>query len=199
MIPTQLIFATNNAHKVEEIKAVVPDGLLVRSLAEAGISKDIPEPFDTLEANSLEKARVIYALTGLDCFSEDTGLEVDALGGEPGVRSARYAGEGRSSNDNTALLLERMNGQQDRSAQFHTVITLIWKGATHRFEGICRGRIIHAPSGNQGFGYDPVFIPDGGDRTFAEMSLLEKSRYSHRGKATALLVQFLRGHAGNDK
>ena len=199
MLTMELIFATNNAHKVEEIKAVVPDNLLIRSLAEAGIERDIPEPHDTLEANSLEKARVIHELTGQNCFSEDTGLEVDALGGAPGVRSARYAGEGRSADDNTRLLLQNLQGSSDRSARFRTVITLIWNGVTHNFEGICRGRITDRPSGGKGFGYDPVFIPEGSDRTFAEMSLVEKSTYSHRGKATALLVQFLRDHASNDK
>jgi len=195
----ELIFATNNAHKVEEIKSIVPDNLLIRSLAEAGIHKDIPEPFDSLEANSLEKARVIHELTGQNCFSEDTGLEVDALGGEPGVRSARYAGEGKSSEDNMNLLLQRLQGHADRSAQFRTVITLVWDGRIHTFEGICRGRITDQASGSQGFGYDPVFIPDGGDRPFARMTLAEKSAFSHRSKATTLLVHFLRHHAVNDK
>jgi XTP/dITP diphosphohydrolase len=199
MNPTELIFATNNAHKVAEIRAILPGSLVIRSLKEAGIWKDIPEPYDSLEANSLEKALTIHGLTSSNCFSEDTGLEVDALGGEPGVHSARYAGEGRSADDNTSLLLHRMAGKEDRDAQFRTVITLVWNGHIHQFEGRCRVRIAHRPQGSEGFGYDPVFIPEGEERTFAEMSLAEKGRYSHRRKAMDRLVQFLREHAHNDK
>jgi XTP/dITP diphosphohydrolase len=196
---TPLIFATNNAHKVEEIRAVLPPELMIITLREAGIDRDIPEPYDTLEDNAAEKARVIHALTGMDCFSEDTGLEVAALDGEPGVRSARYAGEGRSADDNTSLLLEKLTGQTNRAARFRTVIWLILEGKEHRFEGICNGRIAGTPCGVKGFGYDPVFIPDGADRTFAEMTLTEKSTFSHRSKATGALVAFLTRHAGSDK
>ena len=194
-----LIFATNNAHKVDEIRSVLPEGLTILTLKEAGIDQDIPEPHDTLEANAEEKARVIHALTRMNCFSEDTGLEVEALNGEPGVRSARYAGEGRSSLDNTELLLRKLGDNLNRKARFRTVICLIMDGQEHRFEGICPGTITHEPSGAQGFGYDPVFIPDGAEKTFAEMTLPEKSAFSHRSKATAALVAFLRQHAGSGK
>jgi XTP/dITP diphosphohydrolase len=194
-----LIFATNNAHKVDEIRAVLPENLSIITLKEAGIDRDIPEPHDTLEANAVEKARVIHALTGMDCFSEDTGLEVEVLNGAPGVRSARYAGEGRSASDNTLLLLANLRGHENRRARFRTVICLILGGREHQFEGICPGHITLAPSGAKGFGYDPVFIPEGAEKTFADMSLSEKSAYSHRSKATAALVAFLREHAASGK
>ena len=194
-----LIFATNNAHKVEEIRSVLPDGLRILTLLEAGIYQDIPEPHDTLEANAVEKARVIHTLTGMECFSEDTGLEVEALNGAPGVRSARYAGDGRSANDNMLLLLNNLHGHENRKARFRTVICLILGDREHRFEGICPGHITLAPSGMQGFGYDPVFIPEGAKKTFAEMSLSEKSSYSHRSKATAALVAFLREYGASGK
>lgn len=194
-----LIFATNNAHKVEEIRAVLPEGFSIITLREAGIDRDIPEPHDTLEANAAEKARVIQGITGQDCFSEDTGLEVEVLNGAPGVRSARYAGEGRSASDNTELLLQNMRDQKNRRARFRTVIWLIMDGREHAFEGICPGTITRSPTGTKGFGYDPVFIPDGADKTFAEMTLEEKSTFSHRGKATSALLAFLREYAGSGK
>jgi XTP/dITP diphosphohydrolase len=187
----ELIFATNNQHKVEEINAVLPPTIHSISLKEAGIDVDIPEPHDTLEDNAREKARTIRSLTGKDCFSEDTGLEVDALNGEPGVQSARYAGEERSFDLNIDKLLVNLRGKPERNAQFRTVICLLVNGEEHLFEGICRGRIINERKGAQGFGYDPVFIPEGGDRTFAEMSLQEKSMFSHRKKAVDKLVAFL--------
>jgi XTP/dITP diphosphohydrolase len=187
-----LIFATNNAHKVDELRAVLPEGFTIQSLREAGIDKDIPEPYDTLEANAREKAAVIHELTGGDCFSEDTGLEVTALGGAPGVKSARYAGEDRSPGVNTEKLLRELAGRADRSARFRTIICLCLEGTYHLFEGICPGTIAESPSGSGGFGYDPVFIPDGGDgRSFAQMSLEEKGRFSHRRKALDKLVAFL--------
>lgn len=187
----KLIFATNNQHKVEEIRAVLPGELEIITLLEAGIDQDIPEPWDTLEANASAKSRVIYELTGLNCFSEDTGLEVDALGGEPGVKSARYAGENRSFEANIDKLLARLEGAANRRARFRTVISLLIDGKENLFEGICEGQITAQKSGKQGFGYDPVFIPDGDLRTFAEMSMEEKNRYSHRKKATEKLVAFL--------
>ncbi|RYY90289.1 MAG: RdgB/HAM1 family non-canonical purine NTP pyrophosphatase [Chitinophagaceae bacterium] len=188
----ELIFATNNAHKVDELRAVLPEGFAIRSLREAGIDQDIPEPHDTLEANAREKAGVIHRLTGGDCFSEDTGLEVSALGGAPGVKSARYAGEDRSPAANTEKLLRELQGHPDRSARFRTIICLCLEGTYHEFEGICTGTISESPSGSGGFGYDPVFIPDGGDgRPFAEMTLAEKGRFSHRRKALDKLVAFL--------
>ena len=188
----ELTFATNNAHKVEELRAVLPAGFQILSLKEAGIDRDIPEPFNSLEANAREKARVIHELTGGDCFSEDTGLEVAALGGAPGVHSARYAGEDRSPTANTDKLLRELDGTEDRSARFRTIICLCLAGTCHEFEGICPGSITAAPRGTGGFGYDPVFVPEGGDgRTFAEMSLAEKGRFSHRRKALEKLVAFL--------
>lgn len=187
----KIIFATNNQHKVAEIRSVLTSPLEIVSLCEAGIDIDIPEPHDTLEKNAEEKATVIYQLAGTDCFSEDTGLEVNALGGEPGVLSARYAGEQGASQKNIEKLLKNLNGAADRSAQFRTVICLIYKGGINFFEGTCRGRITTTPQGSEGFGYDPVFIPEGADSTFAMMGREEKNRYSHRSKAVYKLVTFL--------
>jgi XTP/dITP diphosphohydrolase len=187
-----LIFATNNAHKVEEIQAAIGDQLEVISLKQAGIDIDIPEPHETLEANASEKSSTIRRLTGSDCFSEDTGLEVDALDGEPGVKSARYAGEDRSFSSNIDKLLHKLQGHTDRKARFRTVISLILDGQEHLFEGICEGRILTSPTGEQGFGYDPVFSPDGDTRSFAEMNMEEKNHYSHRRKAADQLVAFLK-------
>jgi len=191
----RLIFATNNAHKVEEIQSAIGDQLEVISLRQAGIDIDIPEPHDTLEANATEKSSTIHRLTGENCFSEDTGLEVTALNGEPGVKSARYAGEDRAFEKNVEKLLEKLAGHPDplnRSARFRTVISLIWEGKEYLFEGICTGHILKAPEGKQGFGYDPVFVPEGDTRSFASMSLEEKNRYSHRRKAADQLLAFLR-------
>lgn len=187
-----IIFATNNANKVKEVQAVLPATLQVQTLRDAGIDIDIPEPHDTLEANALEKARVIHQMTGKDCFSEDTGLEVAALNGEPGVRSARYAGEVKSDAANMTLLLHKLEGSENRQARFRTVIALILDGKEHLFEGICEGRIIAAPKGSEGFGYDPIFVPNGSENTFAEMGMAEKNKFSHRKKAVAQLVTFLK-------
>jgi XTP/dITP diphosphohydrolase len=189
---SSIIFATNNAHKLEEIQAAIGDKLQVIGLREAGIHIEIPEPHDTLEANAQEKSATIHRLTGKDCFSEDTGLEVTALLGEPGVHSARYAGAQRSDKDNIALLLQRLGPYVDRRARFRTVISLIRNDRQHLFEGICEGHIRSAPAGANGFGYDPVFVPVGETRTFAQLSLEEKNRYSHRRKAADQLVAFLR-------
>ncbi|HEY6901425.1 MAG TPA: RdgB/HAM1 family non-canonical purine NTP pyrophosphatase [Puia sp.] len=188
----RIIFATNNAHKVEEIQAAIGNSLEIITLRQAGIDIDIPEPHDTLEANATEKSTTIHKLTGgAHCFSEDTGLEVAALDGEPGVKSARYAGEDRAFEKNIGKLLNNLAGQPDRSARFRTVISLIWNGKEYFFEGICNGRILPAPTGEGGFGYDPVFVPEGETRSFAQMSLEEKNRYSHRRKAADQLVAFL--------
>jgi XTP/dITP diphosphohydrolase len=187
----QLIFATNNTHKIAEIKAALPSGLSIITLKEAGIDQEIPEPFDSLEENAAAKAKTIHELTGANCFSEDTGLEVAALNNAPGVHSARYAGEERSFEKNTSLLLHNLKGEKDRSARFRTVICLIWEGQLHYFEGICKGQITEEVSGAGGFGYDPVFIPDGSDSSFASMSMEEKNRFSHRKKALDKLVVFL--------
>ena len=191
----QLIFATNNAHKVEEIQAAIGRQLEVISLRQAGIDIDIPEPHPTLEANATEKSRTIHRLTGGDCFSEDTGLEVDALEGEPGVKSARYAGEDRSFSNNIEKLLSRLRGRTDRKARFRTVISLIMDGEEHLFEGVCEGHILTAPAGQQGFGYDPVFAPEGDARSFAEMSMEEKNHCSHRRRAADKLVAFLKARS----
>lgn len=188
----KLIFATNNQHKADEIRAVLPGNFEIMTLKEAGIDLDIPEPHETLEANAEEKASTIYHLTDTDCFSEDTGLEVFALNGEPGVRSARYAGEEKSFRDNIDKLLQNLTGKEDRSAQFRAVICFIMEGRIHFFEGICKGRIIAEQRGGEGFGYDPVFIPDGAGKTFAEMGMEEKNVHSHRRKAVDKLVLFLK-------
>jgi XTP/dITP diphosphohydrolase len=186
-----LIFATNNTHKIEEIQAAVGQDLHVITLREAGIDIDIPEPHDTLEANALEKSSAIHRLTGENCFSEDSGLEVLALDGEPGVNSAHYAGSQRGAEQNINKLLQRLGNATDRRARFRTVISLIWNDRQHLFEGICEGRILTAPIGENGFGYDPVFVPNGETRSFAQLSLEEKNHYSHRRKAAGQMVAFL--------
>jgi XTP/dITP diphosphohydrolase len=188
----QFIFATNNRHKVEEIQFAIGDILKVISLEQAGIDIDIPEPHDTLEANASEKSRTIFQMTGMNCFSEDTGLEVEALDGEPGVKSARYAGEDRAFDLNIAKLLGKLEGHSNRKARFRTVISLLLDGKEYLLEGICDGRILPSPAGVGGFGYDPVFAPDGDERSFGEMTLEEKAHYSHRRKAADKLIAFLR-------
>ncbi|MGB4770563.1 MAG: RdgB/HAM1 family non-canonical purine NTP pyrophosphatase [Chitinophagaceae bacterium] len=189
-----LIFATNNDNKAKEIRATLGTGWEIKTLREAGIEIDIPEPHDTLEANAREKSMVIRDLTGMDCFSEDTGLEVDALGGEPGVKSARYAGDGRDFSANISKLLLGLEGRENRKAQFRTVISYVKGAQEWQFEGICPGRIIEVPRGADGFGYDPVFVPDGDTRTFAEMTMAEKNIFSHRKKALDKLIRFLQSH-----
>jgi len=187
----KLIFATNNQHKVEEIRHAVGNEFELLTMKEAGIDMDIPEPHDTLEKNATEKSSTIYRITGIDCFSEDTGLEVIALNGEPGVKSARYAGEDRSFQNNIDKVLQKLKDKADWSARFRTIISLIINGEETLFEGICQGKIIENARGTHGFGYDPIFVPDGSDKTFAEMELSEKDLYSHRAKATQKLVAFL--------
>ncbi|MDZ4810529.1 MAG: RdgB/HAM1 family non-canonical purine NTP pyrophosphatase [Bacteroidota bacterium] len=187
----KLIFATNNQHKVDEIRSVVGNELEIITLKEAGIDIDIPEPYDTLEENASAKSRTIFEMTGTSCFSEDTGLEVAALNGEPGVKSARYAGDNRSFDTNIEKLLSNLADKTDWSARFRTVISLLIDGTETKFEGICDGQIIDNKRGGQGFGYDPVFIPNGSTKTFAEMNMGEKNQFSHRKKATEKLVAFL--------
>ena len=187
----KIVFATNNQHKVKEIRSALPENISIITLREAGIDMDIPEPHETLEENAAEKARTIFRLTGLDCFSEDTGLEVAALDNAPGVHSARYAGEEKSFDRNTEKLLSELREKTDRSARFRTVICLILEGKEHYFEGCCEGRIAGEAHGSQGFGYDPVFIPEGSGKSFAEMDMAEKNQFSHRKKATDMLVAFL--------
>src|SRR5215831_821898 len=189
----KLIFATNNQHKVDEIRSAIGTDSVINiiTLKEAGIDIDIPEPFDTLEENASNKSRAIYELTKTNCFSEDTGLEVDALTGEPGVKSARYAGNERSFEKNIDTLLKNLEGKLNRKAKFRTVISLIIEGNENLFEGVCEGTIIHNKKGEKGFGYDPVFVPDGSMHTFAEMNMEEKNKFSHRKQATDKLIAFL--------
>ena len=194
IIPAQmntLVFATNNQNKVLEVRSILKDKFNILSLTEAGIDIDIPEPYNTIEENACEKARVINKLTNDDCFAEDTGLEVAALNGEPGVKSARYAGENRSFENNIDKLLTNLKNKENRKAQFRTVVCLIIRGEEKLFEGICKGSIIAERSGVSGFGYDAVFVPDGSIKTFAEMSLTEKNIFSHRRIAIEKLNTFL--------
>jgi XTP/dITP diphosphohydrolase len=191
--PVKLIFASNNAHKLQELRCVVGSDVEILSLVDAGIQKDIPEPFNTLKENARVKAQTIHQLSGGEnCFSEDTGLEVDALGGEPGVHSARYAGEPVSQENNIRKLLRAMADSTNRRARFVTVICLILEETELFFEGHCEGQILRSPAGSGGFGYDPVFLPDGSSKSFAEMGSEEKNIFSHRRKAADLLVAYLK-------
>lgn len=187
----KLVFATNNAHKLREVAQELGDAYTLLTPRDCGITEDIPENEPTLEGNALAKARYISSRTGLDCFADDTGLEVDALGGEPGVRSARYATDGHDDEANKRLLLERMAGRDDRGAQFRTAIALVSGGRELLFEGVVRGTIAREERGEGGFGYDPLFIPEGDDRSFAQMSDGEKNAVSHRGRAVRKLVEYL--------
>jgi len=187
----KLIFATNNHHKIEEIKIFAGRSIEIVSLKDAGINIDIPEPHDTLEENASEKSWTIYRLTGEYCFSEDTGLEVEALGGEPGVRSARYAGREKSFQKNIEKVLEKLRPFENRNARFRAVISLIIDDKEYLFEGVCPGKISEEQRGQSGFGYDPVFIPDGSNKSFAEMTIEEKNQFNHRAKAAEKMVTFL--------
>jgi XTP/dITP diphosphohydrolase len=187
----KLIFATNNENKVSEIRILTKGKFDIITLKEAGIDIDIPEPHATLEENATEKSSVIYNLTNSNVFSEDTGLEVFALNGEPGVKSARYAGENRDFQANIDKLIDNLSNHSNRNARFRTVISLILNGKEFLFEGICEGKIAEIQSGKSGFGYDPVFIPDGSTKTFAEMTIEEKNKYSHRKNAIYKLIDFL--------
>ena len=182
---------TNNKHKLKEVQAVLGDGYRLVTPSELGITEEIPEDRPTIEGNASQKSHYLYERTGADCFADDTGLEVEALGGEPGVRSARYAGPGHDSERNMELLLRNMEGITDRRARFRTVISLILDGEEHLFEGIVGGVLLTVPRGTNGFGYDPIFVPDGYAETFAEMSDEAKNAISHRGRAVAKLAAFL--------
>jgi XTP/dITP diphosphohydrolase len=188
----KLIFATNNAHKLGEVQALLGDAFELVTLRECGITEDIPETAETLEGNALQKARYVYEKTGLDCFADDTGLEVDALNGAPGVHSARYATDGHDFAANNRLLLKNLEGVVDRTARFRTVIALILDGVEYTFEGRVEGTIATSESGCEGFGYDPLFVPSGEIITFAQMSAEAKNAISHRGRAVAKLVKFLK-------
>ncbi len=190
----KLVFATNNAHKLDEIRAILGDKIEVLSLKDINCDADIPETADTLEGNAALKAEYIYKNYGLDCFADDTGLEVEALGGAPGVYSARYAGgDGHDSEANMRKLLKELDGEQNRKAQFRTAICLIEQGEEHLFEGIVKGSIMEQKRGASGFGYDPVFMPEGYEETFAEMGNAEKNKISHRARAVEKLCEYLNG------
>lgn len=186
-----LIFATHNENKVKEVAVVLNHRFEIRSLSQLGITTEIEEPYETIKENAIEKARVVEQLTGLNCFAEDTGLEVTALHGEPGVKSARYAGENRDFDANIDKLLSKLHGVKDRSARFITIVCLRRNGEQFIFEGECKGTIIAQRRGSGGFGYDSIFVPEGDAKTFAEMDLDEKNQYSHRRKAIEKLVAFL--------
>lgn len=187
----KLVFASNNEHKIAEIAKLVPAGFEVVSLASIGCTDDIPETAETLEGNAILKAQYVWERFGLSCFADDTGLEVPALGNEPGVYSARYAGPQRNAADNMEKLLNELNEINQRDARFRTVIALILDGQIYTFEGIVNGTITREQHGTEGFGYDPIFKPEGFEQTFAEMDMIQKNTMSHRGRAVQKLVEFL--------
>ena len=190
-----LVFATNNAHKLEEVRAIIGDRFEIKSLDDIGCHDDIPETADTLQGNALQKARYIKYKFGYDCFADDTGLICSALNGEPGVRSARYANDNNHEHDSEAnmkLLLKNLSDKNDRSAYFMTVIALIYQGQTYTFNGVVNGVISHEKHGDGGFGYDPIFVPEGYDKTFAELGNEIKNTISHRARAVAKLDEFLK-------
>ncbi|MCK6616486.1 MAG: RdgB/HAM1 family non-canonical purine NTP pyrophosphatase [Cyclobacteriaceae bacterium] len=187
-----IVFATNNRHKLEEVRQLLDSPLQVHSLAEIGCVEELPETQNTLEGNALQKAQYVFEKFKTPCFADDTGLEVDALKGEPGVYSARFAGEHKSSDDNINLLLEKLKGQSNRQAQFRCIIVLVEEKGVKFFDGILQGEIIQERLGAGGFGYDPVFLPTGSDKTLAQMTMEEKNAISHRGIAVRKLVQYLK-------
>jgi len=187
----RLCFATNNAHKLEEVQAMMPAHLEIISLKDIGCTEELPENQRTIEGNALEKAQFIFEKFGIDCFADDTGLEVDSLGGEPGVDTAHYAGPERDAQKNMDLLLKNLQGKANRNARFKTVFALFWQGEMYSFEGLVKGRISTEKKGDQGFGYDPIFIPEGFSESFAELGSEIKNRLSHRAAATKQLVAFL--------
>ena len=189
-----IVFATNNPNKIKEVQALVPSHIKLVSLKEIGYLEDIPETQDTIEGNAIQKANYIKEHYGLDCFADDTGLEVEALDDAQGVFSARYAGPDRNADDNMNLLLSELKSVENRSARFKTVIALYLKEELITFEGICEGEITKSKTGTKGFGYDPIFQPKGYKKTFAEISLDEKNRIGHRGKAVSKLVTYFKTH-----
>jgi XTP/dITP diphosphohydrolase len=191
MTSISLVFATNNAHKVEEVSALLPAFFQIKSLESIGCTEEIPENEPTIAGNAVAKARYVFDKYKIDVFAEDTGLEVEALNGDPGVFSARYAGPARDSRANIELLLNRLEGKDNRKARFRTCMALILDGQTHLFEGIVEGSITTEMAGGEGFGYDPVFVPEGYSTTFAEMSLEEKGTISHRSRALTKMIAFL--------
>jgi len=194
----KICFATNNDHKLQEVRQLLPANFQLVSLAEIGCHEDLREDQNTLEGNSLQKAKYVFDNYGVSCFADDTGLEVEALDGAPGVYSARYAGEQRNSADNIQLLLKNLEGMKNRKARFRTVFTLVTPNITKQFEGIVEGEILSSTRGDGGFGYDPVFLPKGMSQTMAELSMEAKNEISHRGRATRKLVAYLKmGSAAN--
>ncbi len=189
-----IVFATNNTNKIKEVQALLPSHIKLVSLEEIGCVEDIPETQDTIEGNAIQKADYIKTHYGLDCFADDTGLEVMALDGAPGVYSARYAGPQRNADDNMNLLLSELASKDNRSARFKTVIAMHFQGEFITFEGICEGEITKSKTGTEGFGYDPIFQPKSFEKTFAEISLDEKNRIGHRGKAVSKLVTYFITH-----
>ncbi|WP_445731973.1 non-canonical purine NTP diphosphatase [Mariniflexile sp.] len=187
----ELVFATNNLNKLKEVQALIPKHIKLVTLNEIGCLDDIPETQNTIEGNAIEKSIYIKENYGYDCFADDTGLEVEALGGDPGVFSARYAGEQRNADDNMDKLLNQLQNKNTRNAQFKTVISLQLNNKQHTFTGICKGEITETKQGDQGFGYDPIFKPEGHKKTFAQMDLELKNSIGHRGKAVSQLVAFL--------
>ncbi|RDB07006.1 RdgB/HAM1 family non-canonical purine NTP pyrophosphatase [Runella aurantiaca] len=190
----QLCFATNNAHKLAEIKALLGETFALKTLKEIGCEEELPETTDTIEGNSRQKAEYVWEHFGVDCFADDSGLEIAALNGAPGVHSAYYGGS-RDFQGNIARVLEELKSEHDRSARFKTVITLVVQGKVYQFEGVITGQLLKEQRGSQGFGYDPIFVPDGHERTFAEMSIEEKGKISHRSRAFAQLVDFLKSYS----
>lgn len=186
-----LVFASNNKNKIAEIQSMLPESIKILSLEDINCLEDIPETADTIEGNAILKADYVTQKYGYDCFADDTGLEVSALNGEPGVYSARYAGEQKNADDNMNKLLEALKNKEDRSAQFKTVITLNLKGKQYLFTGIAKGEITLIKTGTNGFGYDPIFKPENFDKTFAELPLATKNTIGHRGKAVKQLIDFL--------
>ena len=193
----ELVIASNNQGKIREITPMI-ENIRLLSLKDVGFNKDIPEPYQTFEDNARTKAETIYTYCGKNVFADDSGICVNALGGAPGVYSARYAGEPGDDERNLQKLLEELGGKDDRSAYYKAVICLIWNGQTHFFEGICSGRIIDRKRGNGGFGYDPIFMPDGYDMTFAELTLDVKNAISHRGESVRQMAAFLKEQTGNE-
>ncbi|MEY2692415.1 MAG: hypothetical protein RIT03_805 [Bacteroidota bacterium] len=187
----KIVFASNNSNKVKEIQLLLPDSIELVSLADIGCTEDIPETAQTIEGNAILKANYVTQNYGLPCFADDTGLEITALNGEPGVYSARYAGEQKSAEDNMQKVLQNLANATDRLAQFKTVIALNLAGKQHLFTGIVKGEIIQEKRGTNGFGYDPIFQADGHEKTFAELTPLEKASCSHRGLAVQQLIKFL--------
>lgn len=188
----KLVFATHNHNKAREIQTLVPSEIKILTLDEIQCNEEIHETEKTLEGNAQLKAQYIVDHFDLNCFADDTGLEIEALNGEPGVYSARYAGADRNADDNMNLVLKKLEGVTNRKARFRTVIALFWDGNVHLFEGIVNGKIIHEKRGTDGFGYDPIFVPEEGDKTFAEMSLSEKNKISHRARAISKMIDFLK-------